>query len=87
MENTPLLCLQSVTHAYRTGASIQSVLHDVSLSIPSGQSCAIVGASGSGKSTLLNNQPSAGRLLLNGREVTVHRVYNDRVLCDISFFS
>ncbi|MGV6475686.1 ABC transporter ATP-binding protein [Azotobacter vinelandii] len=51
------------------------VLHEVSLSIERGQSCAIVGASGSGKSTLLNilgllDQPASGRFLLDGLDMS-----------------
>lgn len=67
--------LESVTRAYGSGASGQTVLHDVSLSIPAGQSCAIVGASGSGKSTMLNltgllDKPTAGRIFLAGSDMT-----------------
>ncbi|MEI7411523.1 ABC transporter ATP-binding protein [Pectobacterium aroidearum] len=72
---TDLICLQGISHTYSIGASSQSVLHDISLSIPAGQSCAIVGASGSGKSTLLNiigllDQPISGRLLLAGQDMS-----------------
>ncbi|WP_225085885.1 ABC transporter ATP-binding protein [Pectobacterium colocasium] len=72
---TDLICLQGISHTYRTGVSSQSVLHNISLSIPAGQSCAIVGASGSGKSTLLNiigllDQPVSGRLLLAGQDMS-----------------
>jgi len=70
-----MLRLEGITHAYAAGASRQAILHDVSLSIPAGQSCAIVGASGSGKSTLLNlmgllDAPTAGRVLLAGVDMT-----------------
>lgn len=70
-----MLRLERITHAYAAGASRQAILHDVSLSIPAGQSCAIVGASGSGKSTLLNlmgllDVPAAGRVLLAGVDMT-----------------
>ena len=54
VHDTDLIRLENITHAYATGASSQAVLYDVSFSVPTGQSCAIVGASGSGKSTLLN---------------------------------
>lgn len=72
---TDLICLQGISYTYRTGVSSQSVLHNISLSIPAGQSCAIVGASGSGKSTLLNiigllDQPVSGRLLLAGQDMS-----------------
>ncbi len=70
-----LIRLDGVGHAYRTGALSQPVLRDVSLSVARGESCAIVGASGSGKSTLLSiigllDRPTAGRLMLDGQDMT-----------------
>ena len=49
-------------------------LDDVSLSVPSGAMYMIMGLSGSGKSTLARcvnrlNEPSAGRILLDGRDI------------------
>lgn len=72
---TDLVRLENVTHTYPLGQSAQPVLHTVSLSVPTGQSCAIIGASGSGKSTLLNligllDQPTSGRILLVGEDMT-----------------
>lgn len=66
---------ESVTRVYGSGASGQTILHDVSLSIPAGQSCTIIGASGSGKSTLLNltgllDKPTAGQIFLDGADMT-----------------
>ena len=73
--DTDLIRLENITHAYATGASSQAVLYDVSFSVPTGQSCAIVGASGSGKSKLLNligllDEPTSGRVLLAGEDMT-----------------
>ncbi|WJV53420.1 ABC transporter ATP-binding protein [Prodigiosinella aquatilis] len=75
VHDTDLIRLENITHAYATGASNQTVLHNVSFSVPTGQSCAIVGASGSGKSTLLNligllDEPTLGRVLLAGEDMT-----------------
>jgi branched-chain amino acid transport system ATP-binding protein len=50
-------------------------ISDVSLSVPAGGVHAIIGANGAGKSTLLRtiaglHRPTAGRILLDGRDVT-----------------
>ncbi len=52
-----------------------TIVHDVSLDIASAESAAVVGPSGAGKSTLLAllaglDLPSAGRVLLEGRDLT-----------------
>lgn len=52
-----------------------TILADVTLDIPAGQTAAIIGASGAGKSTLLAllaglDEPSTGQVWLNGVELT-----------------
>jgi ATP-binding cassette subfamily B protein len=51
------------------------VLHDFSLEIPHGKTCAVVGSSGSGKSTLARllmrmYEPNAGRVTIGGQPLT-----------------
>jgi lipoprotein-releasing system ATP-binding protein len=76
-EPGPVLELKSVSKQYPAtdaGGAVH-VLQDVSLSVASGQSLAIVGPSGSGKSTLLNiigtlDRPTGGEVRLNGEDVS-----------------
>src|SRR5882762_275565 len=69
-----ILKVERLTKTYATAAGPLTVLHDVSFAIEAGGTCAIVGPSGSGKTTLLGlcaglDQPSAGAVELDGREI------------------
>ena len=70
------LRFERVRFGYRPG---KPVLHDLDLTIPEGQSVALVGPSGSGKSTLVNlvlrlYQPWSGRIWLEGGPLEdIHR--------------
>ena len=65
--------IRDLSFAYPSRPSAQ-VLHDLNLSIPAGQTTALVGASGCGKSTLVGllerwYQPNSGQILLDGTDI------------------
>jgi putative ABC transport system ATP-binding protein len=66
--------LRGVTKTYDTPAGPFRALHDLNISITSGEMAAIVGKSGSGKSTLLNligaiDRATAGDITVAGRSI------------------
>jgi lipoprotein-releasing system ATP-binding protein len=70
----PIVCLDKVSKTYHNGVPTR-VLFDIDLIIRQGDFTAIRGASGSGKSTLLNligllDRPTAGKVILNGRDTS-----------------
>ncbi len=71
----PLIRLEAASRTYRTGSVAVEALKPVDLALDAGEYVAVTGPSGSGKSTLLHvlgclDRPTAGRYLLDGREVT-----------------
>ena len=74
MSGQSILKVEHLTKTYPTAAGALTVLHEVSLTIEAGATCAIVGPSGSGKTTLLGlcaglDRPSSGTVVLAGREI------------------
>lgn len=70
------IAFEGVTFAYKTG---DPVLRNVSLAIPAGTICALVGPSGAGKTTFANLVPRfyealAGRVAVDGHDVRSLRV-------------
>ena len=64
-----------MTRTYSLGGVFVEALRGVSLTISAGEYAAIIGPSGSGKSTLMHllgalDRPSAGALLIAGRDIT-----------------
>ena len=71
----PVIELREVQKIYHCGESEVRALDSISLSVYPGEFVAVMGRSGSGKSTFLNmvgclDQPDAGQVLLEGRDVT-----------------
>lgn len=71
---TGILSMQNICKSYFIGEDELEVLHNVNLSIDSGEFLSILGPSGSGKSTMMNiigclDVPSSGRYLLSGNDI------------------
>jgi putative ABC transport system ATP-binding protein len=71
----PVLKAEKITKQVSSPEGTLTILAEVDLSIAAGETVAIVGSSGAGKSTLLAllaglDEPSSGRVWLNGSELT-----------------
>ena len=67
--------LRAVSKTVQSGGQPLTILHPLDLTVPRGQTLAIVGPSGSGKSTLLGliaglDAPSTGQILIDGTDIT-----------------
>ena len=74
----PILTAENLEKTYTGGDAPVRALAGVSLSVDAGDFVAFMGPSGCGKSTLLHlcgamDRASAGRLLLNGRDLAAAR--------------
>ena len=72
----PIIQVQDVHKEFGKGKNTVAALKDVNIEIQKGEFVAIVGPSGCGKSTLLHvmaglEQPTAGRILVDGVDVTL----------------
>lgn len=79
--SSPLHQLDHLTFRYSTGLE---AIRDISLTIHKGEMVSIVGKNGAGKTTLMKlicgfEQPSSGRILYNGQDIT-HDTIKERAL-------
>lgn len=69
-----ILNMQNISKSYYMGEEEFEVLHNVNLTIHSGEFLSILGPSGSGKSTMMNiigclDMPSSGKYFLSGNDI------------------
>ena len=67
--------LRGISKTVQSGGQPLTILHPLSLTVPRGQTLAIIGPSGSGKSTLLGliaglDAPTSGHILIDGVDIT-----------------
>jgi putative ABC transport system ATP-binding protein len=72
---TATIQLEHIQRTYRLGKTLVPAVRDASVEFQRGEFTALAGPSGSGKTTLLNiigciDKPDAGRLIINGQDVT-----------------
>jgi len=72
----PIIRIEGVNKEYGKGKNTVAALKDINIQIDPGEYVAVVGPSGCGKSTLLHvmaglEQPTNGRILLDGVDVTL----------------
>ena len=71
----PILRIDNLTHTYSAGTPFErSAVKDISFAVNRGEFLGIIGHTGSGKSTLIQHfngllKPTAGRVLLDGRDI------------------
>jgi len=73
--NKPILEVNNLTKTFTSGSRVLTVLKNISFTIDTGVTYAIIGPSGSGKTTLLGlcaglDQPTSGSVSLNGKEIS-----------------
>ncbi len=79
MDSTPVK-VEGLVKRFRQGDVVVEALRGISMTVETGDFVAVMGASGSGKSTLLHTvagltRPDAGRVLVNGEELSAMSDY------------
>ncbi|MGB8452521.1 MAG: ABC transporter ATP-binding protein [Anaerocolumna sp.] len=71
---TEILDMKNIYKSYYMGEDELEILHDINLTVHSGEFLSILGPSGSGKSTMMNiigclDVPTSGKYLLSGKDI------------------